>query len=287
MVPHLAKLFRWIATSDEGCMTEAMRTAAMSMLYKGKGKPPQEAESYRPLAIKPAEYRIMTKAIQLKLRVVVELVVGKTHVAYMGDGRQMRDSTILLAEAARRMHASGGAVILQVDNSAAFDRVRWDFMQEVLEAMGMPAEFRSLMRVVYADLKVRVRMNGKEGRDIPVTNGVPQGCGISPLIFLRVQEVLLMAIRVDPELKGVEIMPGVEAKERGMADDTVVYLRDARQSTRLFRIISEFEVASGRMLNPSKTSALLVGDARDSLGDLGVLGAENCIVYGEGEADKG
>ena len=41
------------------------------------------------------------------------------------------------------------------------------------------------------------------------------------------------------------------------------------------------------MLNPSKTSALLVGDARDSLGDLGVLGAENCIVYGEGEADKG
>ena len=35
-----------------------------------------------------------------------------------------------------------GWACIQVDNSAAFDRVRWDFMQEMLEAFGFPAPRR-------------------------------------------------------------------------------------------------------------------------------------------------
>ena len=56
-------------------------------------------------------------------------VLGTTQVAYIPDGRQIKDNTILMAEAARRLHCAGrGGACIQVDNSAAFDRVRWDFI---------------------------------------------------------------------------------------------------------------------------------------------------------------
>ena len=152
---------------------------------------------------------------------------------------------------------------MQVDNTAAFDRVEWDFLQEVMEAMGFPEEFRDFIKEVYTDLQFAIRVNGRTGRDRGVSNGVRQGCPASPLIFLIVQEALLIAIRGDALLRGIEVGVGrgkcLEVRERCMADDTVVYLRSAGDAVRLFEIIKTFEIASGQKLNPSKSTGVLFG----------------------------
>ena len=200
----------------------------------------------------------MTKAIQIQLQPIVE----KTQMAYLGDGRQMKDSTILMSELADLLERRGGGVALQIDNKAAFDVVRWDFIHDILEAYGLPEDIRELMKTIYSELSIKVKVNGQIGREVPVTNGVRQGCGISPLIFILVQEALLISIRRDtgPDaLKGIEIIRGVEVRERGMADDTVVYIQDMKQVKRLFKIIETHERASGQSLNASKTCAILVG----------------------------
>ena len=54
-------------------------------------------------------------------------------------------------------------------------------------------------------------------------------------------------------------MVSIEVRERGMADDTVVYIQDMKQVKRLFEIIAKYEKASGQSLNASKTCAILVG----------------------------
>jgi hypothetical protein len=90
-------------------------------------------------------------------------------------------------------------------------------------------------------------------------------------VFLLVQEVLLMAIRTDSGLKGVEVVPGVEARERGMADDTVVYLQDAAQSARLFAI------DEARLLKPQMWHADLLSIA--SLGAIAMLSERGVPPY--------
>ena len=150
-------------------------------------------------------------------------------MAYLGDGRQMRDSTILMTELANLLDRKGGGVALQIDNKAAFDVVRWEFIHDILEAYGLPPEVRQLMKTIYHDLSIRLKVNGQIGGKVKVTNGVRQGCGISPLIFIIVQEALLISIRDDKGqgvIQGVEIIRGAEIRERGMADDTVVYIKD-------------------------------------------------------------
>ena len=65
VIPHLVRLFAEVATT--GDMTNAMKEACLSVLYKGRRKNPEIMKSYRPVAILPVEYRIMTRAIKQKL----------------------------------------------------------------------------------------------------------------------------------------------------------------------------------------------------------------------------
>ena len=60
-------------------------------------------------------------------------------------------------------------------------------------------------------------------------------------MFILVQEALLIAIRGDEQLRGVRIVTRKgegeeEVRERCLADDTVVYLKNAAQTKRLFYI---------------------------------------------------
>ena len=105
MAGHLSRLFLEI-TKDKD-MTQAMKCAIVSILYKGKGKDKTEADSYRPISITPAEYRVMTKAIQIKLQPIAEILVGKTQMAYLGDGRQMRDSKAAMTGGIRSENQQG------------------------------------------------------------------------------------------------------------------------------------------------------------------------------------
>ena len=173
-----------------------------------------------------------------------------------------------------------GGVVVQLDNSAAFDRVRWDFMGELLEAFGFPADIRELIEAMYNGIGFRTRVNGKVGERKEASNGVRQGCGASPLLYILVQEALLISLRGERKLKGLHVGQGrnrANAREFGeklvrkgegrvlercLADDTMVYLRNVDEVPKLFEILRKYELASGQALNASKSVAVLVGEAK-------------------------
>ena len=101
LIPHLQELYKEIITN--GRMSAAQREALVSMLYKGKGKDKKATPSYRPIAITPLEYRILTHAIQRKLLPAVLQIIGRTQVGYTGKTRQAHDNTILIGEMARTL----------------------------------------------------------------------------------------------------------------------------------------------------------------------------------------
>ena len=75
MVGHLQSLFKECV--DNGELTEAMKTAIISVLHKGKGKDPEVMKSYRPVSITPSEYRILTRAVQQKLQEACAQLIGR------------------------------------------------------------------------------------------------------------------------------------------------------------------------------------------------------------------
>ena len=117
-----------------------------------------------------------------------------------------------------------------MDNSAAFDRVRWDFMHRLLQEMGFPEEFRETVRTMYRGVNFTVKMNGITGEKQDQTQGVRQGCGVSPLLFLLVQEALLIHIRSSDKVKGVVVKGDIRVKdERKMPSRRHSHVREHRK----------------------------------------------------------
>ena len=94
--------------------------------------------------------------------------------------------------------------------------------------------------------------NGETLKAFPLKSGTRQGCPLSPLIFNIVLEVLATAIRAEKEIKGIQI--GKEVKLSLLADDTILYIENPKDTTRkLLELINEYSKVAGYKINKEKS----------------------------------
>ena len=161
-----------------------------------------------------------------------------------------------------------------LDNMKAFDRLQWDFLQDALQAFGFPEEFRSVVNTLYKDAKTAVKVNGYISEPFSISAGVRQGCALSALLYIIVQEIHLRMIRNDTRLQGINI-PGRNGgtatgeeetiKERCLADDLAVYLQKASLYPILREVNEKFERISCHRTNYTKSFVLLAGAEKERL----------------------
>ena len=88
-------------------------------------------------------------------------------------------------------------------------------------------------------------------------SGTRQGCPHSPLLFNIVLEVLVTVIRVEKEIKGIQI-GNEEIKPSLFADYMILYMENPNDSTRkLLELINEYSKAAGYKINTQKSLAFL------------------------------
>ena len=81
-------------------------------------------------------------------------------------------------------------------------------MIEVLQAFNLPPDIINAVRTLYNGAETRVKVNGQLGTPFPNTSGVKQGCPLSGLLYILVQEVQLRMIRKDAGIRGIDPYPG-------------------------------------------------------------------------------
>ena len=71
------------------------------------------------------------------------------------------------------------------DQDNAYPRVQWDFLQQIMETMGVHSDYRKAAACMYThDLEVKVKVNGHLGRPFSPRNGLVQGCPWAPIAYL-------------------------------------------------------------------------------------------------------
>ena len=85
--------------------------------------------------------------------------------------------------------------MLFLDNEKAFDRLQHQFMWDTLEAFNLPPDLIAAVRTLYNGASTSVKVNGEVGPAFNITASVKQGCPLSPLLYVLVQEVQLRMIR--------------------------------------------------------------------------------------------
>ena len=143
--------------------------------------------------------------MHLALKPLLPKLLGEPQIGFVA-GRQIDENILCVAELARFSEARGrGGLFVMLDNAKAFDRVQPTFVQKVLEAFGFPAEFRKLIAMMYTNITSVLKVNGHRGGAFAVSNGVRQGCCLSPSIYVLAHEVFMRMIREDTRLRGIKI----------------------------------------------------------------------------------
>ena len=123
--------------------------------------------------------------------------------------------------------------------------------------MGIKGAVLNIIKAIYERPTANITLNGQKLRTFPLRSGTRQGCPLSPLLFNIVLEVLATPIRLEKEIKGIQIRKE-KMKLSLFADDMIVYMENPIDSTKkLLNLINEFGKTAGYKVNTQKSKAFL------------------------------
>ena len=215
-------------------------------------------KNWRPIALLNTDYKIMAKALALRLKEVIENLVSSDQKGYI-KGRYIGENIRTVADTIHYLKDKKmEALILLIDFEKAFDSISWDFMDKTLNKFNFGTEFRKWIKVLYCNSESAVLNNGYFTRFFKLERGVRQGCPLSAYLFLLVVELLACEIRCNTAINGIPLKNN-ELKISQMADDTTIFLNNSKSIPILLQLLEQFALCSGLNTNVEKTKAYSLG----------------------------
>ena len=123
--------------------------------------------------------------------------------------------------------------------------------------MNIEGIYLKKVKAIYDKPTANIILNGEKLKAFPLRSGTRQRCSLSLLLFNTVLKVLVIAIREEKEIKGIQIGKE-EVKFSLFADDIILYIENHKDSIRiLLELISEFSKFAGYKINTQKSLAFL------------------------------
>lgn len=106
-----------------------------------KVKPVANVKQFRLICLLNVIYKIITKTLTMRLAVVVGRVVSQFQTAFI-PGRNILEGVVILQEVLHELRATkSSGVIIKLDFEKAYDRVNWNFLEEVLHRKGFDGKW--------------------------------------------------------------------------------------------------------------------------------------------------
>lgn len=248
-----------------GNLAESHKTSHLTLIPK-KDKDLTQVKNWRPITLSNCDYKLITKTYSNRLAKAVADHVSKIQTAYI-KGRSILDNIRLITNAHRIANIDNtvNGLLMALDVTKAFDSVRHDFIDAVLNAFGL-SDFGAIFKILYKDQLTNIRINGKILHGFLVERGVKQGDALSCIIFILCMEVLIKNITMNKKIKPISsvtldyIWPIVF----GYADDIQVLISNDQVSiNEVFHEYSKFSKMSGLALNSEKTEIFKIGHTND------------------------
>lgn len=152
----------------------------------------------RPIALCNVLYKIIAKVLANRLKSVLPNLISECQAAFL-QGRSIHDNIVaafeLIHAMKRNTKKKKGNVALKIDISKAFDRLRWDFVQAMLERMGFGVRFVGWIMHCITTVKYHICLNGELFGPITPGRGLRQGDPLSPYLFILCSEGLSALLR--------------------------------------------------------------------------------------------
>jgi hypothetical protein len=187
---------------------------------------------FRPISLCNVGYKIISKVLANRLKIILPKIISHNQSAFI-PGRLISDNVLAAYETLHSMHTrmygKVGYMALKLDMSKAYDRVEWEFLEEVLRRMGFADRWIQLIMKCVSSVTYSVLINGNPVGSIRPTRGLRQGDPLSPYLFILCAEVLSFQLQ---KAERTGLLGGVPTSPRGLrlnhlffADDSLLFCK--------------------------------------------------------------
>jgi hypothetical protein len=170
-----------------------------------KEKEVKKIQQYMPICMINIIFKIFTKVLANRLISVACRITKILQSAFL-PGRYILEGVIVLHETIHELKIKKQkGIILKLDFEKAYDKVNWDFLQQVLRMKGFPNFWCQWMERVVSKGSVGVQVNDDLGHFFQTKKGLRQGDPLSPILFNLVADMLTVLIE---RSKGMGLFDG-------------------------------------------------------------------------------
>lgn len=226
-----------------------------------KIKKPKTPKDFRPISLANVIARILTKTIANRLKSFLPHIISDSQSAFI-PGRLITDNAMTAFEIFHTMKhkkkGKKGILAMKLDMSKAYDRVEWNFLENVLKKVGFCKKWVDLVMSCVRTVSYSVLINRVPTDIFNPERGLRQGDPISPFLFLFCAEAfsaLLKRAEMQGSIHGVKVARSAPAVSHlFFADDTILFTRATEKEAReIKQLITSYELASGQRINLNKT----------------------------------
>jgi hypothetical protein len=108
-------------------------------------------KQYMPICLLNVFYKIFTKVLAIRLMEVAEDIINKTQTTFIKN-RFALEGVLMLHEVVHELEIKKQrGVIMKVDFEKAYDKMNWEFLEEVLIQKGFPRRWSDWVIVIVYD----------------------------------------------------------------------------------------------------------------------------------------
>ena len=261
LAPYLVEMYQF--SYEMGLLPESVRKGLISLLPK-RNKNTKYVKNFRPLTLLSNSYKILAKAIDNRLRVILPDLLKNEQTGFV-KGRKICHNirkSLDIIDYTRLKQLPG--LILSIDMEKCFDRLEHRSIFKSLEYFGFGDGFIRWISLFYNRFLTCTQNFGFLSDYWIKGRGTNQGCPLSPSLYLLTAEIMANKIRQHPGIKGIK-MGEIEYIISQFADDTDLYLNyDQGTLDNTLEILSDVEKNTGLKVSYDKTTLYRIGSLANS-----------------------
>ena len=152
-----------------------------------KTKSPTKMTEYRPISLCNVVYKLISKVLANRLKVTLPHLITENQSVFLSE-RLITDNVLVAFEVMHYLeHKRDGKdcyMAVKLDMSEAYNRVKWGFIEKVMERMGFHERWIALVMHCISTISYSILMNGVAYGSIIPTRGLRQGDPLSLYLFL-------------------------------------------------------------------------------------------------------
>ena len=225
---------------------------------------PREMTGFRPISLCNVGYKIISKVLSNRLRMILPKIISETQSAFVA-GRLITDNILIAQENFYALRTNDSCrknfMAIKTDMSEAFDRVEWSFLRTLMLKLGFSSKWVDWIMTCIETVSYQVLINGEPKGSISPSRGIRQGDPLSPYLFIICTEALIARIKQAEwfgKIQGFHLSRASPPVSHLLfADDSLFFCKaDCQQSSEIISISRQYGEASGQQINFSKSSVM-------------------------------